>query len=437
MFKNQKELIRNQIFTASFEQRFFALYRKIFSIKEIEESSLLQWVFGATLFSFFITFQSWIGSSGITTEAFLNNDYVCWPWFQGCGEWYFLSALPYGYSQTIFYMAIFGAMVLITYLMWRRDWVLAHLLTTVLFLWKALVMLVLTYGMAGNYDYYHLVFAFVLLFLPLKIFFLKLTLVLFYFLASTIKFHEGWVLGTYFSALKTGLPIFPDGTIPFWTNMVIFMQVIGSWFLLSSNKVLQRTALFFFVTFHLYSGTIVQFHYPAIVLPTLLILFGPMYTHQKVPLNKKAIAGWSLVAVLFILQLSSVVIPGDEKITLEGNKYGLYMFEANHQCKSLVSIYDKEGEVYSFNRESSLSRHRCDPYKLWFSVQQICKRSEDNIDHVEIVFDHSINGGPFYRIVDEQNACDLEYKALQHNEWIKTPKEGAEIIGYPVKNIYR
>ena len=412
------------------------LYRKLFSIKEIEESGLLQWIFGATLFSFFITFQSWINSSAITTEAFLSNKHVCWPWFQSCGEWYFLSALPHGYSQTTLYMFLFGIMVLITYLMWRRDWVLSHILMTVLFLWKVLVMFVLTYGISGNYDYYHVVFAFILLFLPLKTFFLKLTLVLFYFLASTIKFHEGWVLGTYFSALKTGLPIFPDGTIPFWTNMVIFMQVVGSWFLMSSHKVFQRTVLFFFVTFHLYSGTIVQFHYPAVVLPTLLILFGPMYKYQNIPISKKSIAGWALVVVLFVLQLSSVMIPGDEKITLEGNKYGLYMFESNHQCRSQVMIYHEDGKVLKINDEKSLARNRCDPYKFWFSLQQVCNRSDSVINRIEWTLDHSINGGPFYRIIDEKDACGLKYKALEHNQWIRTPEEGADIIGYPVENIY-
>jgi len=69
------------------------------------------------------------------------------------------------------------------------------------------------------------------------------------------------------------------------------------------------------------------------------------------------------------------------------------------------------------------------------TLQQICKRDE-SIDHILWQFDHSTNGGPFYRIVDENNICQLEYKPFSHNTWIKTPKEGAPIMGYPVKNLY-
>ena len=433
---NKPNTLLKEIFPAGFEQRFFAKYRTLFSVQEIEDSHVLQWVFGATLLSFLITFYRWTSSLAVTETAFLKVWHLCWPWFQDCGHWYFLEALPYGYSQTTLYMVLFAIMLLIVFLMWKREWMLAHILMVILFLWKVLVMFVLTYGISGNFDYYHIVFAFILLFLPLKLFFLKLTFVLFYFLSATIKIHEGWILGTYFSALQTGIPLFPDFTIPIWTNIVIFMQTLGAWFLLSSNKLLQRGALVYFVMFHLYSGTIVEYHYPLIVLPTLLILFGPWYKPESVPLGRKALPGFILLGILFILQLSSVFIPGDEKITLEGNKYGMYMFEANHQCISNITFHQKSGTSTTELDESINARNRCDPYDYWFFINQVCKRESEDLERVTWTFDHSINGGPFYRIVETDDACGLEYHPWSHDKWIRTPEEGADIIGYPVKNLY-
>ncbi len=438
--KQQKEsieiLIRDQIFTGRFEQWFLNSYRKIFFIEEIESSKILQWVFGALLFTFFVTFNGWIRRPGITIQSYLDNTYSCWPYFQGCGESYFLEALPHGYSQTILYVGLLALMVLVVYFMWKKDWVLAHMGLLVLWLWKFLVIFYFSHSFGGNYDYYDIILSFVLLFLPHKVFFLKLSFVLFYFLASTIKIHEGWILGTYFTSLKTGLPIFSDAIAPVVTNLLIFMQIIGAWFLFSKNKLLQRGTVCFFLLFHLYSGILVEYRYLTSTIPPLLILFGPMYRATAIPLDKKAIAGWSMVVMLFVFQFIPIIIKGDQKMTLEGNFYGLYMFEANHQCASSITRYNKDGTVTNKETQSISARNRCDPYKVWFNIKEACKREGGAIERVEWTQDHSINGGPFYRIVDEKNACALVYHPFQHNSWIKLPEDNPKIIGYPVKNIY-
>jgi hypothetical protein len=80
--------------------------------------------------------------------------------------------------------------------------------------------------------------------------------------------------------------------------------------------------------------------------------------------DKKSIAGWIFVIILFILQFISILIPGDEKLTLEGNKYGLYMFEANHQCFSELVIERKNGFLITKKNNSESARNRCDPYKF-------------------------------------------------------------------------
>ncbi|HWO07139.1 MAG TPA: hypothetical protein VNM40_00990 [Candidatus Paceibacterota bacterium] len=439
-------------------------YRALFSIRELEENRTVQWMFGAMLFFFFLTFSKWISSHAITLQTAYNGTALCWPYFQECAQLYFLETLPYGYSQSTLYMALYGVMAAIVYAMWKRDWMLAHALMLPLFLWKVFVVFVLHYTIAGPYDYYHLILTAALLFIPHKEYFLKLLFVLLYFLSATTKFDASWTLGTYFSTLQTGLPLFPDSLIPLFTNLVIFMQVVGAWFLLSSRMRLQRTALVFFAAFHLYSGILVYYHYPSIALPALLILFGPLYRYTRPPCSRRVIAGWLLVFAVILFELPPAFIDGDRRLTLEGNRFGMFMFEANHQCvirtteygnderaravqnvtaapRSCISqrclasrrVFEERGTpVIEETWEIAAAWNRCDPYVELKRIQGRCVES----DRIALTLDHSVSGGPFYRIVDVEDACVLTYDAFRHNDWITMPPE-APVLGYPLKDEYR
>ncbi len=413
--------------------RIFAVYKKFFSVEEIENDRILKWAFGAFLLGLFLTFNKWIGNSEFTVDSVARGASLCWPYFQNCSDLAFLSALPFGYTQTMFFMGVWAVMALIIYCMSLGKWGEAHFLTLLLWVFKAL-MTFISFSHIGNYEYYVVIFGLALLVLPQKLFFLRFYLVLFYFLSVAVKIHETWILGTYFSAMHTGLPIFPDWSIPVWTNLVMFMEVVAAWFLFHKNTYIQRIVFLFFVAFHLYSGVLVEYRYPTTVLPMLLILFGPWFEYKKIPKGWSTLPGWIVVCVMCLGQSWSHFIPGDEKFTLEGNYFGLYMFEANHQCVSKAKIYYTDGEVREKVKQRRLARHRCDPYKYWYQQRERC-RVNNTIDRIEWTFDHSINGGPFYRLIDESNACNLEYSAWKHNEWIKFPDE-AKIIGYPVKNYY-
>ena len=444
-------------------RRCLAGYRRLFSIEEIENSTTVQWLFGALLLYFLVTFITWSNSSVLsTTNAGVT---VCWPYFQHCGNLYFFTSLPLGYSQNIFYMVLFGIMLGATYGMWRKQWGLAHVCMAVLFAWKAFAGFFLSQDLLGVYDYYHLILTAVVLFFPLKEYFAKTAFVLLYFLSSTIKFYPTWVLGTYFTSLQTGLALFPDSLTPIITNLVIFSQTIGCWFLLSRHRSLQLSAFFFFEFFHFYSGVYVGYYYPLIAIPVLTILFGPMYRYQKPPLSRKSIAGWMCLVFLVALQLYTFIIPGDQKMTLEGYRYGVWMFDANHQCVATITEHYPLGtsgfrestweatpgspcfgfscltkrSVQKVNNEwlvterleSPKSWSRCSPYTVLMQYKGACALTK----RIELQFDHSINGDPFYRIVDEQNICTLSYSPFWHNDWIKEAPD-APTVGYPVKNIY-
>lgn len=430
------ELSKNKLINSKFLRNFLHWYGNFFSIREIKNSLVLRWFAGYVIFATFVVFFNWVYNNALTIQAVVFASHRCWPYFQNCGDWYFLSALPYGFSQNILYMLFFGFLVLSVYLVYKRNYILIHPILMFLFIWEFLVLFVLSSAFRANYYYYAVILTFVFLFLPYKLFFLRLVFVIMYFLASTVKINEGWILGTYFSSMVTGLPIFPDALTPIFTNIAIIMEMIGSWFLLSSNKYLQRSVLSYFIVFHLYSITLVQYRYPSIVLPALLILFGPEYHSYRLHFNKKIISGFLFIFFMITAQVLSFTISG-KIVTMEGNYYGLYMFEANHQCISTSKIYAKNGTLISSNTDQSASaRSRCDPYNEFFRLKQVCKRSPEKIGRIEWIFDHSINGGPFYRIVDEKNVCFLKYNAFKHNEWIKLP-EKAKIVGYPAKNIYK
>ncbi len=442
-------------------------YRKLFSIAEIEREPILQWVFGGVLFFFFVTFNRWISSSNVTIEQAERGAAVCWEYFQGCTKFFFLHEIGSGYSQTIFYMVLYGIMVGIVYCMWKKKWTIAHALLGLLLVWEILVTLVLSFSDGAPYYYYHIVLTTILLLVPYKEFFLKFAFVFMYFMSATTKLDSTWILGTYFTALRDGLPLFPDALTAPITNFVIFMQIVGCWFLLSRNFFLQRVAFIFFVAFHLYSGVFVFYFYPSVSLPSLLILFGPMYRYTPIPFSKKTLAGWTVIMLVAIFQLLGFTAPGDRRMTLEGNKFGMFMFEANHQCVVTVGTYTKvappaqpDSEVPAGTKcngffclvktttratdddlilreqryESGTAWNRCYPYEWWSRLHSRCAQNE-NIARISLKIDHSINGEPFYRTVDAPNICDLAYRPFGGNTWIRQPPE-APLMGYPVTNTY-
>jgi hypothetical protein len=413
-----------------FLRRVPLIYRSVFSVREIATDITLKWLSGAILLGFLVTFSTWMNSPITTVKAVTNGTYLCWPFFQSCKNLIFLSSFPEGYSQTVVYMALFGLMAGASYAIYLGRWAHVHFAILLLFFAKMYFVLI-CYDFKGNYDYYHNFFCFIYLFCAHKKFFSQLGLVIFYFLSTAGKIHPSWTLGQYFTALKEGLPIFPFGTEALMTNLVIAMEMVGTWFLFSRNALVQRSVFAFFVVFHLYSGTLVGYRYPSIVMPPLLILFGPWFkAPERVPIDRTSVSGWLVIGSLIFLQLIPHLIKGDEKLTLEGNFYGLYMFEANHQCYGSISRDGKP--IWTLSEVDAPSR--CDPYNVWFRAKhQFC--TDPNVKY-KMVLNHSINGEPFQEIVNEPDLCALEYRPFNRNSWIKDERE-APAVARPVQNFFR
>lgn len=416
----------------------WARYEAFFGLDEIAKTPELRWLWVAMLGVFVVAFHKWAMAADITRQTYESIAYACPPYFPGCGELYVFESLPRGYTLSALYAVLFGCGVVAMVGLARGRLAVAHLATLPLWLWSVVYLGLLSPDARGNYDYYHITLTAILLFLPHKLVFGRVIFVLFYFMAATVKFHEGWILGTYFTSLTSGLPFIPDSLVPLATNGLALWEALGCWLLLARSRRVRVFALVGFTLFHLYSILLVLYQYPITCIPPLLILFGTYDGELVLPFDRRAIAGWSSVVGLVLLQVGSELIPGDRKLTLEGNDIGLFMFEANHQCVSTEAVHARGAEVpQRRRRESIIARDRCDPYLIYFRLHELCRRERARIERIEWQFDHSINGGPFYRIVDVEDVCELEYDWPAHNAWIRTPSEGAEAVGRPVENIYR
>lgn len=400
-------------------------------INEIKDSKILKLLFYSISFSYFVTFYNWISNPTASINTFNLGKAICPPYFKDCGSYYFLEALPYGYSQSFFYVILFLVLGYGVWSAYKNNWAGAYYSIFVCLVWKIIFGFFFTYGVLGNYDYYDMGLAFVFLFVRNKEYFAKLTFVFFYFLASTIKIHESWILGNYLREFALGAPFIPNDLLIYFTNLVIIMQIIGCWFLLSNNKILQRLAFIYFMLFHIYSGIIVEFRYIAISIPALFILFYEHTNFKIKAISKQTIVGYLFLLLLLCGEMVAIFIPGDQKKTLEGNYWGLYMFEANHQCISIseISYFDTTPKLLE-KKENHISNNRCDPYKYWRVLKTKCER-DSNIKSIKWTFDHSVDGHPYERIVDVGNACNLEYSTFAHNDWIKLDGE-AHIQNLPV-----
>lgn len=389
-------------------------------------------VIGSLLIPYFVAFYTLVNATNTSIAS--DNFSGCWSYLPNCQDFYFLQALPFGYSQTIFYAGIFLVFLFAIEGLIKERWRQVWWMLLILFFWKLYTSFVIG-TQPGNFDYYDIVFTIIILFAPYKSWFLRLTFVFLYFLASTIKIHEGWILGTYFTSLETGFAIFGNAAAPFFTLLVTVMQIVGAWFLLSKNETYRSAAFLFFFTFHLYSIVYVGWRYPTSDLFMLCTLFYLYKNPDPVPLFKKTVLPYGFLALLLMMQFIPKMIPGDQKFTLEGNNLGLYMFEANHQCISTVTRLDAQsGESEASTAVSIQAQRRCNPSFYLQRIKEMCKQYPG--DTFAWTFDHSINGGPFYRMIDESDACVLQYKTFTKNQWIKYKTDEMEVIGYPLKNYY-
>jgi len=216
--------------------------------------------------------------------------------------------------------------------------------------------------------------------------------------------------------------------------MVLEIGIV--WLLFSGNRNVRMTVLAILILFHLYSIIYVGYLYPTIALLMVLALF---YFDDKSEMNDlpngRYWIGGAILSVFVFIHAIPFAIEGNARLTGEGNRYGMYMFETNYQCDAQAVLYFNDGSTRDERSETFFSNRRCDPYAYWFFFKNtFC--TEDNLDRVSWTHDVSLNGGPFVRIVDEPDACSLSYNSINHNKWIVPHEDKARVIRPSAPNRY-
>lgn len=402
-------------------------YKDFFKIHEIENSKTLQYFFYALLIGFFYGFQElYFRNVGIVSRPGFNQDFVCPEYFQSCSSLFIFPSRFESWAYSIFHTIQFALLLGAAYFAFHKDWVKAHFLIIFPFFTKLFFNIFLSGQSSIPFEMDHLLPCLFWLFGQKKEQNLKFLIILLYVFSGLVKLDGGWIAGTYFSSTILGLPFVSDGLISLMTNFVIFMELFLVWFLFSNHFKIRSSIFWILFSFHLYSCLFVGYRYPLQFLPFVFILFK-----SESPISKPSSFGVSIFLLMGLANFWPHFVPGDHKLTFEGRALALDMFDGNRQTHSTEKIFYLNGETKEQNTSGKYSVERISPYSVFFKLKEQCR--DPQIQKIEWKMNISLNGSPFYVIVNQENACVLSYKAFMHNPWISLDPK---ISGYPEKNLY-
>ena len=360
-----------------------------------------------------------------------SNFQRCWPHWQGCRSLAFPADFPYSYAYTTLFA---GILLILCFSFWavianKQKHYLGGLWLLTLF--KIFFFFIWRFHDQHNFAMFHLLptLAF-LINKENRIFAGQVVWCLCYFLAGLVKVSDGWIVGTYFSNLELGLPFVPLALVPLATNFIFFAETTMGWTLLSRKW--GRSSFWFWTFFHVYSAILVGFYYPIRCLAMMWALFLPhlkpdfqLQSHRTNRLNLGTIL---LISFLVLLHMVPFAFNEDPKWTLRWQGYGFNMFDANYQCVTEMN-YTQESKIKNVKREIAMSRFRCSPALALEDAKNLCESTKNAVS-LSII--KSVNGSPFYKIVDLKDACNEKFSLLGANEWIN--KNPTQVEGYPVPN---
>lgn len=403
------------------------------SVHEVVQSTPLKATAVILIFGSYLQFATWWRFADFTTNAVTAGKHLCWPFFQSCGDWYFLSIFPSTDTHGAMYMLLFVLLLFTGKAAYEGKWNTVMSLMLVCFVWEMTVM-IFSMRLTVNYWYFHAFYMALFLFSRNKLAWLQVGAASLYFFAGVLKIDPSWIYGSYFTGLQEGLYGFPNALIPFATNAVTILELVGPILLLTQKQTIRTMTVAVLCVFHAYSTIYVGYLYPFIAFPLVYVLFSQPDRPTMRALKERG-AGMYIIAILIIIHILPSLIPGNARITQEGNRYGMYMFEANYHCRADMQITHANNTTEDKTLSTDLANKRCDPYAFYFYAKNACAREPGA--RIKLTVDSAINGDPFYRIVDTPNACALTYSWYKHNNWIKRPEYGeAAKLETPPKNRY-
>lgn len=355
----------------------------------------------------------------------------CWPHWQSCRSLPLPTDFPNSYAYTTLFA---GVLVILCFSFWavvsnKKNFYLGGLWTLTLF--KLFFFFIWRFQDEHNFVMFHLLptLAF-LINKDNRIFAAQVIWGISYFLAGIVKISDGWIVGTYFSNLELGLPFVPLALVPLATNFMFFAETLMGWTLLSRKW--GRSTFWFWTFFHIYSAILVGFYYPIRCLAMLWVLFlphlKPDFKLENAAPRKLNLGTILLISFLVLLHMVPFGYDEEPRWTLRFQGYGFHMFDANYQCVTKMN-YTQDSKIKNFKSEVSKSRFRCSPALALEDAKNLCESTKNAVS-LSII--KSVNGSPFYKIVDLKDACNVKFSLFGTNDWINNYPVRVE--GYPTPN---
>lgn len=410
-------------------------YTEFFNLQEFDKFKQLPLVAYACAFNFLIHADFWLSRSAGTVESAQFKRFACPDYFQNCENWLFLRHGIDQISHAVYFSFLLLVMFAFVLSIYKKKWFYVHLIFVFLIINQIYFSFLSGTQIATAFEYFSLVTAIVMAISTSRIADLRLTWVFLYFLAGLVKIHESWIVGTYFSTLRQGLYLFPDWSLPFLTNLVILAETCGIWFLLSKNKYIRLAIYTYFMVFHFYSAIYVNWFYPLLAIPTLTVLFlDEDKNYQNFSRCKISKQNFLLVLILATINLMPLFFSKNNKLDNVAGSLAMNMFDSNRQSHSELKITYKNTSKEPKTSEAWTSNSflRVWPSHSLYKIKQMCL-SNNEIEKIKWTMDISMNGEPYKRIVDTEDACSLRFNFWGGNDWINVD---GPIIGYPKKNYY-
>ena len=351
-----------------------------------------------------------------------NENALCWPNFLNCNLIRFNSP-----EFTTFFLYFYLSISILACFFFLKNKTIKYgyflfIISTII----KFIIFSMDYRLMGNYHYMHFIVSFFYLFIPHKINFIPLLIVLFYFFAGLLKIQNTeWFTGM---AIFKNYPYFiNEFTFQLLCLCVVLLEMIGSWFLILKTK-FKKLFFLFFLIFHTVSYYFVGYYYP-LVMYSLIAIFPIkwlFHNNKRIKPSQLLIPGTVCIIIFISLQIIPLSIKGDGSLTGEGRLFALNMFDAHTDCSSQMILKFKNKTIESnFSKKWLSVRIHCDPYIYFNRAQKICSFYKENKNFIDIDLTllSKLKSSLFYtKVIDEKNICrkNLSYSTWRKNKWIHT-----------------
>ena len=343
------------------------------TFQEIREQHTLS-LYGAILcVTHVLTAFKWqyIGGSG--------SDVMCFSFLQGCEPF---TRLLMQNAKAVLYL--YGALAVVNGILFMTKRTTA---ACWLFLALSVLKLVIhlsNYRLMGNFHYVSNVVNFAFILLPAKPHVIRLSLVLIYVAAGSIKFNSDWLTGA--SLIKP--PFLHGKPLEIACAYAIVLELALVPLMLSGNRTVRGIVLAQLVAFHLFSWQVVGFFYPCLMLCllTIFLLEKENFVFPKARSSRFAIG--ALVAA----QIYPQITEPNSSLSGKARVVSLNMLDAWTVCETRFMLRYKNQTVEYAPRLSDglVVRIQCDPIPLLYKAWQTCKSARQQADFVDADLDHQI-----------------------------------------------